>query len=104
MAIFIKNVTTYQKTKSIYGDYRQTQNKDSYRSEHEHEIILHEAAVKALQVTGVSGKFPNVAALQAQYESSSSRKKPYMPSMGKSRNSQGIRRYQAKHRRHFAAR
>ena len=37
------------------------------REAHEREIILYEAAVKALKATGVS-KLPNVAALQAEYE------------------------------------
>lgn len=38
-----------------------------YRAAHEGSIILHEAAAKALKAAGISGKFPNVAALQADY-------------------------------------
>ena len=68
MAVLIKNVTTYQKTKPVYDAYRQARNKDSYRAEHERGIILHEAAAKALRAAGVSGKLPNVAVLQAEYE------------------------------------
>ena len=38
-----------------------------YRAAHEGSIILHEAAAKALKAAGISGKLPNVAALQADY-------------------------------------
>ena len=68
MAVLIKNVTTYQKTKPVYEAYRQARNKDSYRTEHESDIILHEAAAKALRAASVSGKLPNIATLQAEYE------------------------------------
>ena len=67
MAVFIKNVSTFQKTKPAYDAYRKARNKDSYRTAHEREIILHEAAAKALKAAGIS-KLPNVAALQAEYE------------------------------------
>ena len=67
MAVLIKNVTTYQKTKPVYEAYSLARNKDRYRTEHESDIILHEAAVKALRAAGVPGKLPNVTALQSQY-------------------------------------
>lgn len=67
MAVLIKNITTYQKTKPAYDAYRKAKNKEQYRAAHECSIILHEAAAKALKAAGISGKFPNVAALQADY-------------------------------------
>ena len=67
MAVLIKNVSTYQKTKPAYDAYRKARNKDSYRAAHEREIILHEAAAKALKAAGVS-KLPNLTALQSEYE------------------------------------
>ena len=67
MAVLIKNVSTFQKTKPAYDAYRKARNKDSYRAAHEREIILHEAAAKALKAAGVS-KLPNLAALQSEYE------------------------------------
>ena len=67
MAVLIKNVSTFQKTKPAYDVYRKARNKDSHRTAHEREIILHEAAAKALKAAGVS-KLPNVAALQSEYE------------------------------------
>ncbi|HFL3599763.1 TPA: relaxase/mobilization nuclease domain-containing protein [Clostridioides difficile] len=67
MALLIKNITTYQKTKPVYDAYRKAKNKGQYRAAHEGSIILHEAAIKALKAAGISGKLPNVAALQADY-------------------------------------
>ena len=67
MALLIKNITTYQKTKPAYDAYRKAKNKEQYRAAHERSIILHEAAAKALKAAGISGKLPNVAALQAEY-------------------------------------
>ena len=66
-AVLIKNVSTFQKTKPAYDAYRKARNKDSYRAAHEREIILHEAAAKALKAAGVS-KLPNLTALQSEYE------------------------------------
>ena len=63
MAVLIKNVSTFQKTKPAYDAYRKARNKGSHRTAHEREIILHEAAAKALKAAGVS-KLPNLAALQ----------------------------------------
>lgn len=67
MALLIKNITTYQKTKPIYDANRKAKNKEQYRVAHEGSIILHEAAAKALKAAGISGKLPNVPALQAKY-------------------------------------
>ena len=67
MALLIKNITTYQKTKPAYDAYRKAKNKGQYRAAHEGSIILHEAAAKALKTAGISGKLPNVAALQVDY-------------------------------------
>ena len=67
MAVLIKNVSTFQKTKPAYDTYRKARNKDRYRAAHEGTVILHEAAAKALKAAGIS-KLPNLAALQAEYE------------------------------------
>lgn len=68
IALLIKNVTTYQKTKPLYEAYRKARNKEKYRAEHERGIILHEAAAKALKAAQIGGKLPSVPALQAEYE------------------------------------
>ena len=46
MALLIKNVTTYQKTKPLYEAYRKARNKEKYRAEHERGIILHKRQKK----------------------------------------------------------
>ncbi len=67
MALLIKHITTYQKTKPLYDGYRKARNKEQYRAGHESSIILHEAAAKALKAEQIGGKLPNIAALQAEY-------------------------------------
>lgn len=67
MALLIKHITTYQKTKPDYDGYRKARNKEQYRAGHESSIILHEAAAKALKAAQIGGELPNVAALQAEY-------------------------------------
>ena len=67
MAVLIKNVSTYQKTKPVYEAYRAAKDKAAYRAAHESSLILFEAAAKAVKPALVGGKLPNVAALQAEY-------------------------------------
>ena len=68
MAVLIKNVTTYQKTKPLYDAYRRAKDKGQFKADHERGIILHEAAARALQAAQIGRKLPSVAALQAEYE------------------------------------
>ena len=82
MAVLIKNVTTYQKTKPAYDAYRKAKNKDRYRADHERAIILHEAAAKALQTAGIK-KLPNLTSLQAEYEQLQAQKETLYADYGK---------------------
>lgn len=82
MAVLIKNVSTFQKTKPAYDAYRKARNKDSYRAAHEREIILHEAAAKALKAAGVC-KLPNLTALQSEYEKLREQKEALYADYGK---------------------
>ena len=66
MAVLMKHVTTYQKTKPVYEAYRRVKDKDAYRAKQESSLILHEAAAKALKAAGVT-KLPNLAAMQEEY-------------------------------------
>ena len=86
MAVLIKNVTTYQKTKPLYEAYRKARDKEKYRAEHERGIILHEAAAKALKVAQISGKFPSVPVLQAEYEKLQGQKEVLYADYGKLKN------------------
>ena len=83
MAVLIKNVTTYQKTKPVYDAYRKAKNKGSYRADHERAIILHEAAAKALQAVQIGGKLPNVTVLQGEYEKLQAQKEALYEDYGK---------------------
>ena len=82
MAVLIKNVSTYQKTKPAYDAYRKAKNKEKYRSGQERAIILHEAAEKSLKAAGVT-KLPNLAALQAEYETLQAQKEALYADYGK---------------------
>ena len=82
MAVLIKNVSTYQKTKPVYDAYRKTKNKERYRAAHERDIILHEAAARSLKAAGVS-KLPNLAALQSEYEALQAQKEALYADYGK---------------------
>ena len=83
MAVLIKNVTTYRKTKPVYDAYRKAKDKVSYRADHERAIILHEAAAKALQAAQIGGKLPNVAVLQGEYEKLQTQKEALYADYGK---------------------
>ncbi len=65
MAVLMKHVTTYQKTKPAYDAYRRAKDKGAYRANMS-SLILHEAAVKALKAAGIT-KLPNLAAMQEEY-------------------------------------
>ena len=82
MAVLIKNITTYQKTKPVYDAYRKAKDRGSYRAAHERDIILHEAAVKAIKGAGIS-KLPDIAALQTEYAKLQERKEALYADYGK---------------------
>lgn len=83
MAVLIKNISTYQKTKPIYDAYRKAKNKGQYRTAHESSIILYEAAVKELKVAGISGKLPPIATLQTEYTKLQEQKESLYTDYGK---------------------
>ena len=51
----------------MYEEYKSSRDKEKYLRGHEREIILFEAAAKALKSAGVSGKLPDVAKRKADY-------------------------------------
>lgn len=83
MAVLIKNVTTYQKTKPLYDAYRKAKDKGQFKADHERGIILHEAAARALQTAQIGRKLPSVAALQAEYEKLQGQKEALYADYGK---------------------
>ena len=82
MAVLMKHVATYQKTKPVYDAYRKAKSKERYRAGHERDIILHEAAAKALKTAGIT-KLPNPATLQKEYEALQAQKEALYADYGK---------------------
>ena len=82
MAVLMKHVATYQKTKPVYDAYRKAKNKERYRAGHERDIILHEATAKAIKTAGIT-KLPNPATLQKEYEALQAQKEALYADYGK---------------------
>ena len=82
MAVLIKNVSTYQKTKPVYDAYHKARNREKYRAGQEQAIILHEAAARSLKAAGIA-KLPNLAALQSEYEALKAQKEALSADYGK---------------------
>ena len=82
MAVLMKHVTTYQKTKPVYEAYRRAKDKDAYREKQESSLILHEAAAKALKASGIT-KLPNLAAMQEEYGKLQTQKEALYADYGK---------------------
>ena len=68
MGLLTKNISTYQRTKPAFDRYRQAGDKDKYRQQHETDLILHEAARKALAAVQTGGKLPSLQSLKTEHE------------------------------------
>ena len=82
MTLLIKNINTYQKTKPVYAAYRKAKDKEKYRTAHESDIILYEAAAKTIKAAGIT-KLPSLAALQAEYAALQEQKEALYADYGK---------------------
>ena len=67
MAVLIKNLTTYKQLRPVVLEYRKAKDKAAFRRQHESQLILYEAAAKALKEAGVT-KLPNLYALKTEYK------------------------------------
>lgn len=88
MAVLIKNVTTYQKTKPVYEAYKKAKDKGKYKAAHESDIILFETAARAIKAAGIS-KLPSVPALQSEYTKLQEQKEALYADYGKLKNRSG---------------
>lgn len=68
VSLLMKNISSYQQTKEVYGAYRKAKDKEQFRREHESSIIIHEAASKTLQAARNGGRLPNFKKLLAEYK------------------------------------
>ena len=66
MAVLIKNLTTYKQFRPVVLEYRKAKDKAAFRREHESQLILYEAAAKAIKDAGIT-RLPDLAALKAEY-------------------------------------
>ncbi|MGN1082304.1 MAG: hypothetical protein ACI4SJ_02060 [Candidatus Avispirillum sp.] len=67
MALLIKHIETYRELRPLYDEYKKSSDKEKYLRGHESEIILFEAAAKALKATGVDRGLPDLSKLKAEY-------------------------------------
>ena len=67
MALLIKHISTYKQLRPVALELRQAKDKAAFRREHESQLILYEAAAKALKEAGVK-KLPNLYALKTDYK------------------------------------
>ena len=65
LSLLIKHTTTYRQLKPIYDEYRKSPDKEKYLRGHESEIILFEAAARALKEMQIK-KLPDLAALRKE--------------------------------------
>ena len=73
LSLLIKHSTTYRQLKPLHEQYRKSPDKEKFLRGHESEIILFEAAAKALKEMGVA-KLPDAAKLKAEYAALSEKK------------------------------
>ena len=66
MAVLIKNLTTYKQLRPVVLEYRKAKDKAAFRREHESQLILYEAAAKAIKDARIT-RLPDLAALKAEY-------------------------------------
>jgi hypothetical protein len=68
MAVLMKHIETYQQTKPVADGLKTAKGKDAYRRAHEGELILHDAAARAIRATRPSGgKLPSLATLRGEH-------------------------------------
>ena len=60
------HIVNYSKTRAVYAAFRKAKNKKEYRSAHESELAMHEAAKKVFDKLG-GEKIPTVAQIQVEF-------------------------------------
>ena len=67
MVLLIKNLSTYKQLRPVALELRNAKDMAAFRRQHESQLILYEAAAKALKEAGVT-KLPNLYALKTEYK------------------------------------
>ena len=66
IAVMKTHIINYSKTRDVYVAYRKAGYSKKFKAEHESEILLHQAAKKFFDETGLK-KLPTVTGLQTEY-------------------------------------
>ena len=64
----IKNISNYQRLKPVYDAFQKAKDKTSFRSKHEAELVIFEAARSTLLAVQCDRKLPSLKSLQAEQE------------------------------------
>ena len=64
----IKNIRNYQKLKPVYDAYQKSKDRSQFRSQHEAELVIFEAARSTLLAIQGEGKLPSFKSLQTEQE------------------------------------
>ena len=64
----IKNISNYQRLKPVYDAFQQTKDKTVFRSKHEAELVIFEAARSTLLAMQGDEKLPSLKALQSEQQ------------------------------------
>ena len=64
----IKNISNYQRLKPVYDAFQKAKDKTAFRSKHEAELVIFEAARSTLLAMQVDEKLPSLKSLQAEQQ------------------------------------
>ena len=64
----IKNISNYQRLKPVYDAFQKAKNKPSFKTKHEAELVIFEAARSTLLAMQGDEKLPSLKALQAEQQ------------------------------------
>jgi len=85
IAVLRTHIVNYAKTRDTYAAYRKAGYSPKFRSEHEADILLHQAAKQAFDQLNVK-KLPKMKALQAEYAALLAEKKEAYAELRKARD------------------
>ncbi len=69
-----KHISNYSRTKDVYAKYRESGYSEKFYSQHEGDILIHQAAKKFFDVAGLE-KLPTIKKLQTEYATLSAEQK-----------------------------
>ena len=81
IAVLKTHIINYSKTRDVYAAYRKSGYSKKYLAEHESDILLHKAAKKAFDESGMTN-LPTVKSLQAEYAELLAKKKAPIQNTG----------------------